>query len=120
MTERDEAAHGPDGSTEPVLDAAGVVLTLDDAVRKTDLPGHPGFVAHRFVRPPNELSGWLLVALDVVEPGGGIHLRYREGLVAEHAYYMITGGIPEQSLTADSSRRLAVPCMPDRSQVCRS
>lgn len=70
----------------------GAVLSLADTAVRTGLEGHPGLVAHRFVRPPTELSRWLLVTLDVVdEAGGGIDLHYHDGLVADHAYYMIEG-----------------------------
>jgi quercetin dioxygenase-like cupin family protein len=70
---------------------AGGVIRLSDVQARTGLQGHPGLVAHRFVRPPDPLSRWLLVTLDVVEHGGGIDPHYHEGLVADHAYYMIEG-----------------------------
>lgn len=78
-------------TTGPTGNGAGGVIHFEDAVVKTNLEGHPGLVAHRYVRPPDGLSNWLLVTLDIVEEGGGIDLHYHEGLVADHAYYMIEG-----------------------------
>jgi quercetin dioxygenase-like cupin family protein len=69
----------------------GGVIRLADVPPRSGLQGHPGLVAHRFIRPPDALSRWLLVTLDVVERGGGIDPHYHEGLVADHAYYLIEG-----------------------------
>jgi mannose-6-phosphate isomerase-like protein (cupin superfamily) len=87
--------EGSRAGTRPVAPeaagTAGAVISLAEAERHTGLTGHPGLTAHRFVRPPSELSRWLLVTLDVVEHGGGIDPHYHEGIVADHAYYLIAG-----------------------------
>jgi mannose-6-phosphate isomerase-like protein (cupin superfamily) len=87
--------EGTAAGTRPVdADVAGTkgaVISLADTETHTGLTGHPGLTAHRFVRPPSELSRWLLVTLDIVEQGGGIDPHYHEGIVADHAYYLIEG-----------------------------
>ena len=71
----------------------GGVLRLSDIEPHTDLEGHPGLQAYRFLRPPSEWSRWLLVTLDIVEEGGGIDPHVHEGITADHAYYVIEGEV---------------------------
>ncbi|MPZ61695.1 MAG: cupin domain-containing protein [Propionibacteriales bacterium] len=80
-------------SPDPVGGERGGVVRLSELEPRTDLPGHPGLSAYRFVRPPEALSRWLLVTLDVVEHGGGIDLHHHAGLDADHAYYVIEGTV---------------------------
>lgn len=101
-------------ATDELAAVTGAVITLSDATRKTGLEGHPGLVAHRFVRPPSDHAQWLLVTLDVVEEGGGIDLHYHDGLVADHAYYMIEGTaiatIGEETFEVGPDSLIVFPC----------
>lgn len=92
----------------------GAVISLAEAEVHTGLEGHPGLVAHRFVRPPSELSRWLLVTLDVVEEGGGIDPHYHEGIVADHAYFLIEGTavatIGDEEIEVGPESLIVFPC----------
>lgn len=111
-------AEGATAGTRTVAAGAsgvrGAVIALSDAEVHTGLEGHPGLTAHRFVRPPSELSRWLLVTLDVVEQGGGIDPHYHEGIVADHAYYLIEGTaiatIGEDEFEVGPDSLIVFPC----------
>lgn len=67
------------------------VVHLEDTVPRLGLEGHPGITAHRYVSGPDAGTRWLLVTLDIIEPGGGIDPHYHEGLTADHAYFLVEG-----------------------------
>lgn len=67
------------------------VVNLEDTPGRRDLTGHPGITAHRFVSGPDQGTRWLLVTLNLIEPGGGIDPHYHEGLTADHAYFLMDG-----------------------------
>ena len=69
------------------------VVNIEDTVARQDLQGHPGITAHRYVSGPDFGTRWLLVTLDLIEPGGGIDPHYHEGLTADHAYFLIEGEV---------------------------
>lgn len=71
----------------------GAIIPIAEAELRDDLKGHPGVAAHIFVSGPDELSRWLLVALNIIEPGGGIDPHYHEGLEADHAYFLLEGEV---------------------------
>jgi glyoxylate utilization-related uncharacterized protein len=102
-----------DEANVPAGDRAGIVK-IEDLAPHRDLPGHPGLAAYRYVRPPEALSRWLLVTLDVVEQGGGIEPHYHEGLEADHAYFVIEGTVTatigSESFEAGPDTLLVFPC----------
>ena len=67
------------------------VVQLEDTVGRQGLVGHPGVIAHRFVSGPDLGTRWLLVTLDLIEPGGGIEPHYHKDMTADHAYFLIDG-----------------------------
>jgi quercetin dioxygenase-like cupin family protein len=67
------------------------VVQLEDTLGREGLAGHPGVIAHRFVSGPDQGTRWLLVTLDLIEPGGGIEPHYHEDMTADHAYFLIDG-----------------------------
>jgi mannose-6-phosphate isomerase-like protein (cupin superfamily) len=69
------------------------VVNIEDTVAREDLEGHPGITAHRFVSGPDAGTRWLLVTLNLIEPGGGIDPHYHEGLNADHAYFLVDGHV---------------------------
>lgn len=84
------------------------VISLEATEARTGLEGHPGVTAHRFVSGPDNGTRWLLVTLNIIEPGGGIDPHYHEGLTADHAYFLVDGrllariGDSEQLVDANS------------------
>lgn len=73
--------------------AGGAIFSLDDAKVMADLKGHPGIKVHLFVSGPDEWANWLLVALNIIEPGGGIDPHYHEGIEADHVYFLADGEV---------------------------
>ena len=71
----------------------GAIIPIEDAELRDDLVGHPGVAAHIFVNGPDQHSRWLLVAMNIIEPGGGIDPHYHEGLEADHAYFLLEGEV---------------------------
>lgn len=69
------------------------IVNFEDTVARENLEGHPGITAHRFVSGPDGGTRWLLVTLDLIEPGGGIDPHYHEGLTADHAYFLMDGRV---------------------------
>jgi len=69
------------------------VVNLEDTTARSDLKGHPGVTAHRFVSGPDNGTRWLLLTLNKIEPGGGIDPHYHEDLTADHAYFLIDGDV---------------------------
>lgn len=80
------------------------VVNLEDTVARRDIEGHPGVTGHRFVSGPDRGTRWLLVTLNLIEPGGGIDPHYHEGLIADHAYYLIDGEV--MALIGDEEHRV--------------
>ncbi len=73
-------------------DQQGFVVSLADLKGRDDLEGHPGVTAYNFARPGTNCR-WLLVTLDVIEPGGAIEPHYHQGADFDHAYYVIDGEV---------------------------
>lgn len=67
------------------------VVNFEDTTPRTDLKGHPGITAHRYVAGPDSGTRWILITMNVIEPGGGIEPHYHEGLTADHAYFLMDG-----------------------------
>lgn len=69
------------------------VVSIEDTKPRTGIEGHPGITAHRFVSGPDQGTRWLLVTLNLIEPGGGIDPHYHEDLNADHAYFLMDGTV---------------------------
>jgi hypothetical protein len=69
------------------------VVGIEDTVARTGVEGHPGITAHRFVSGPDQGTRWLLVTLNLIEPGGGIDPHYHRDLTADHAYFLMDGRV---------------------------
>lgn len=69
------------------------IVNLEHTLPRENLEGHPGVTAHRFVSGPDYGTRWLLVTLNLIEPGGGIDPHYHEGLNADHAYFLVDGHV---------------------------
>lgn len=67
------------------------IVGFEETEPRTGLEGHPGVTAHRYVSGPDRGTRWMLVTLNVIEPGGGIDPHYHEGMTADHAYFLIDG-----------------------------
>lgn len=72
--------------------ADGGVIRVGDITPRHGIPGHPGVEGYRFVRPGSG-SRWLHVSLNIIEQGGGIDNHFHEGIVADHAYFVMEGTV---------------------------
>jgi|SRR6478672_10560700 len=70
----------------------GQIITKESVQARTDVAGHPGITVYPMARPGTNCR-WLLVALDVIEEGGGIDPHYHAGVDFDHAYYVMSGEV---------------------------
>jgi len=69
------------------------VISFEEAEKIVGHKGQIGIDARIYCHGPDRVANWLLVALDVIEPGGEIRAHYHEGLEADHAYFLVDGEV---------------------------
>lgn len=69
------------------------IITHGEATPIVGHKGQIGIDARIYCHGPDDHANYLLVALDIIEPGGEIRAHYHEGLEADHAYFLVDGEV---------------------------
>ncbi|MBI2907179.1 MAG: cupin domain-containing protein [Chloroflexi bacterium] len=76
------------------MEARGIIRRSSQVEARTGAIGHRNLTGYRFLQPGDAETSYVSVALDDIQPGGGIDPHYHTDVATfDHVYYVISGEI---------------------------